>query len=96
MCGGATTTTGDSSAVATPTVLAGQKTWGPTQLALVISVLFAGLLILLPPMTARVLDGRTPRPRRAAAPVAAPTAPPTSSTQASSPRDPDDLTRVAP
>lgn len=106
LCGDGTgtgTTTGSSDVVATPTTLASQKTWGPTQLALVISVLFAGLLVLLPPLAARSLDARSPRPRKAAvqAPAGGPAvaggpeapAPPA---QASGPRDPGDVGRVAP
>lgn len=60
VCGGTDgqTTTGTTTAVASPMVLDGNKTWGSTQVALLISALLAALLLFVPPLAAQLLGGR--------------------------------------
>jgi phosphate transport system substrate-binding protein len=49
---------------ASPSVLPGGSAWGGAQLALILSLCFAALLVLLPPIAARVLDRRATSERR--------------------------------
>lgn len=61
--GDTTQTTSDAIApVASPLVIDGKDTWGSSQLALALCVLFVALLIFLPPVAARVLAVRRHAP----------------------------------
>jgi phosphate ABC transporter phosphate-binding protein len=68
-CGAAATASGDIVATASPTVIAGQGTWGSAQLALFLSIGFFALLVLVPPLAAHLLGGRA---RSSAQPGAVP------------------------
>jgi len=61
VCGAANTTTDGTQLVASPAVIDGQGTWGPAQLALILSLLIGLLLVFAPPLVALALDGRRPR-----------------------------------
>jgi phosphate ABC transporter phosphate-binding protein len=67
-CGAAATATGDLTATASPTVIAGQSTWGSAQLALFLSIGFLVLLVLVPPLAAHLLGAQA---RPSAQPAAA-------------------------
>ena len=58
-CGDAATASGDIAATASPTVIAGQSTWGSAQLALILSIAFFALLVLVPPLAAHLLGSRS-------------------------------------
>ncbi|WP_300679853.1 substrate-binding domain-containing protein [Nocardioides sp.] len=67
VCGGANVTTDGTQLTASPAVIDGQSTWGPAQVALILSVLIGLLLIFAPAVVSRALDVRRPGAGSAAA-----------------------------